>query len=126
MKSGLIAITIFSKLWRRTQHNFDALTWITSYAGIRHAPGIPLYDYMQAGKRGDDPRMFFSSYRGDFTTDPAFADKSPEEHANPSMAGWGNPDYLPQQRRRLPTHKYRRLHLNLPVRPMVPPLTVMP
>ena len=117
MKSGLIAITIFSKLWRRTQHNFDALTWITSYAGIRHAPGIPLYDYMQAGKRGDDPRMFFSWYGGDFTTDPAFADKSPEERANPSMAGWGNPDYLPQQRRRLPTHKYRRLHLNLPGAP---------
>ena len=30
----------------------DALIWVTSYAGIRHAPGIPLYDFMQAGKRG--------------------------------------------------------------------------
>ena len=35
----------------------------------------------------------------------------------PSMAGWDNPDYLTQQRRRLPTHKYRRLHLNLPGAP---------
>jgi hypothetical protein len=38
----------------------DVLTWVTSYAGIRHAPGIPLYDFMQTGKRGDDPRMYFS------------------------------------------------------------------
>lgn len=95
----------------------DVLTWITSYAGIRHAPGIPLYDFMQAGKRGDDPRMFFSWYGGDFTTDPAFAEKLPEERANPSMASWNNPGYLPQQRRRLPTHKFRRLHLNLPGAP---------
>jgi len=50
----------------------DVLQWITSYAGIRHAPGIPLYDLLQAAKRGDDPRMFFSWYGGDFTTDPAF------------------------------------------------------
>jgi hypothetical protein len=27
----------------------DAMIWVTSYAGIRHAPGIPLYDLMQAG-----------------------------------------------------------------------------
>lgn len=98
-----------------TRH--DVLTWITSYAGIRHAPGIPLFDFMQSGRRGDDPRMFFSWYGGDFTTDPAFADRSPEERANPSMASWGNPGYLGQQRRRLPTHKYRRLHLNLPGAP---------
>jgi hypothetical protein len=38
----------------------DVLTWITRYAGIRHAPGIPLYDFMQTGKRGDDPKMYFS------------------------------------------------------------------
>ena len=45
------------------------LTWITSYAGIRHAPGIPLYDFMRAGREGSDPRMYFSWYGGDFTTD---------------------------------------------------------
>src|ERR1700730_3951000 len=61
----------------------DALTWITSYAGIRHAPGIPLYDLMQAGRRGDDPRMFFSWYGADFTTDPDFAESTPEQQANP-------------------------------------------
>lgn len=95
----------------------DVLVWITSYAGIRHAPGIPLYDFMQAGKRGDDPRMLFTWYAGDFTTDPAFVDATPEQRANPSMASWANPDYLEQQRRRLPTHKFRRLHLNLPGAP---------
>jgi len=95
----------------------DALIWITSYAGIRHAPGIPLYDFMLAGKRGDDERMFFSWYGGDYTTDVTLADASPEQRANPSMASWGNSDYLDQQRKRLPTHKFRRLHLNLPGAP---------
>jgi hypothetical protein len=95
----------------------DALTWITSYAGIRHAPGIPLYDLMHAGRRGDDPRMFFSWYGADFTTDLDFAESTPEQRANPSMASWGNDGYLEQQRRRLPTHKFRRLHLNLPGAP---------
>jgi hypothetical protein len=95
----------------------DALTWITSYAGIRHAPGIPLYDLMQAGRRGDDPRMFFSWYGADFTTDSDFVESTPERRANPSMASWGNDGYLDQQRRRLPTHKFRRLHLNLPGAP---------
>ena len=95
----------------------DVLIWITSYAGIRHAPGIPLYDYMQAGKRGDDRRMFFSWYGGDFTTDAAAAEMDPERRANPSMASWGNDGYLDQQRKRLPTHKFRRLHLNLPGAP---------
>jgi hypothetical protein len=95
----------------------DALIWVTSYAGIRHALGIPLYDFMQAGKRGDDHRMYFSWYGGDFTTDPALADAEPERRANPSMSSWANPGYLEQQRKRLPTHKYRRLHLNLPGAP---------
>jgi len=98
-----------------TRH--DVLIWITSYAGIRHAPGVPLYDLMQAGRRGDDRRMFFSWFGGDFTTDPAAADLPPEQRANPSMASWGNPGYLDQQRKRLPTHKFRRLHLNLPGAP---------
>jgi hypothetical protein len=95
----------------------DVLTWITSYSGIRHAPGIPLYDMMKAGKRGDDRRMFFSWYGGDFTTDPAAAELPPEQRANPSLESWGNPDYLDQQRKRLPSHKFRRLHLNLPGAP---------
>jgi phage terminase large subunit-like protein len=95
----------------------DTLVWITSYAGIRHAPGIPLFDFMQAGKRGDDPRMLFSWYGGDYTTDASLADAEPERRANPSMASWGNDDYLTQQRKRLPNHKFRRLHLNLPGAP---------
>lgn len=95
----------------------DALIWITSYAGIRHAPGIPLYDLMQAAKRADDRRMFFSWYGGDFTTDATLAEAPPEQRANPSQDSWGNDGYLDQQRARLPTHKFRRLHLNLPGAP---------
>jgi hypothetical protein len=34
--------------------------------------------------------------------------------ANPSMSLWNNDGYLEQQRNRLPSHKFRRLHLNLP------------
>lgn len=95
----------------------DVLTWVTSYAGIRHAPGIPLFDFLKMGKAGEDPRMFFSWYSGDYTTDGAFADLPPEERANPSRASWGARDYLAQQKRRLPNHKFRRLHLNLPGAP---------
>jgi hypothetical protein len=72
---------------------------------------------MQAGKRGDDARMFFSWYGGDFTTDAALAAAEPEARANPSMTSWGNDGYLAQQRKRLPTYKFRRLHLNLPGAP---------
>jgi phage terminase large subunit-like protein len=97
----------------------DALEWITSYASIFNSPGAPLFDMVAAGKRGDDPRMYFSWYAADFATDRAFEgeDVTPEARANPSLASWGNPGYLAQQKRRLPSHKYRRLHLNLPGMP---------
>jgi phage terminase large subunit-like protein len=95
----------------------DVLVWITSYAGIRHAPGIPLYDFLQSAKAGEDERMYFSWYAGDFTTDAALVDaETPEERANPSLATF-MPGYLKQQKKRLPSHKYRRLHLNLPGAP---------
>jgi hypothetical protein len=92
----------------------DAQMFATSYASILHRPGVPLFDLMQQGRLGRDPRMLFSWYAGDFTTDPDFAEATPENRANPSRASWADPDYLDQQRRRLPAHKYRRLHLNLP------------
>ncbi|MGX5846930.1 hypothetical protein ACWGTO_07610 [Mesorhizobium sp. PL10] len=96
----------------------DALQWITSYDTIYSSPGVPLYDLKQLGKAGADPRMFFSWYSGDVCTDADFADLPQEERANPSMLSWPDgPAYLEQQKRRLPTHKYRRLHLNLPGAP---------
>ena len=91
----------------------DAQQWITSYASLFHRPGVPLFDLFSIGKAGTDPRMLFSWYAADFTTDPDFEDKAPVERANPSLASWGNADYLDQQMRRLPAHKFRRLHLNL-------------
>ena len=92
----------------------DAMHWITSYASLFHRPGIPLFDLMATGKKGTDSRMFFSWYGGDYTTDEDFKDATPEVRANPSMALWNNDGYLQQQRNRLPSHKFRRLHLNLP------------
>jgi hypothetical protein len=92
----------------------DSQMWITSYASLFHRPGAPLHDLCAIGKAGKDPRMLFSWYAADYTTDPTFANATPEQRANPSMASWNDPDYLEQQQRRLPAHKYRRLHLNLP------------
>jgi hypothetical protein len=95
----------------------DALQWITSYASIFHRPGVPLFDLMAAGKKGQDPRMLFSWYAADYVTDPQRENLSPEGKANPSAGSWEDPGYLIQQQTRLPSHKYRRLHLNLPGSP---------
>ncbi|MBR1233653.1 hypothetical protein [Bradyrhizobium sp. AUGA SZCCT0182] len=96
----------------------DTRIWITSYDTIYNSPGIPLHDLKQRGIAGDDPRMLFSWYSGETCTDPDFAEMPPEYRANPSMGSW--PEgiaYIDQQRRRLPTHKFRRLHLNMPGAP---------
>lgn len=96
----------------------DALVWVTSYDTVYSTPGVPLFDFKQIGFAGTDPRMLFSWYSGDRCTDPGFADLEPERRANPSMASWPEgAKYLEQQKRRLPSHKYRRLHLNLPGAP---------
>lgn len=94
-----------------------ALTWITSYDTLYNVPGVPLYDLKQLG-RASEPGMLFSWYSGDYCTDPAFAELEPELRANPSIASWPQgAKYLQQQKRRLPTSKFRRLHLNLPGAP---------
>ncbi len=118
----------FDEIWAYRDHSlFEALavdptryclTWVTSYDLINDSEGFPLHDFKKAGMAGSDPRMYFSWYSGDYTTDPAFANLEPELRANPSMGSW--PDgrgYLDQQRRRLPSAKFRRLHLNLPGAP---------
>ncbi len=92
----------------------DTQTWITSYASLFHKPGVPLFDLTAAGRAGQDPRMLFSWYAADFTTDPTLTDADPETRANPSRGSWADTNYLEQQKRRLPAHKFRRLHLNLP------------
>jgi hypothetical protein len=95
-----------------------SMMWVTSYDTIYDTPGVPLHDMKAIGKSGSDPRMLFSWYSGDLCTDPAFAELEPELRANPSIASWPEGrGYLEQQRRRLPTSKFRRLHLNLPGAP---------
>ena len=95
----------------------DCLTWITSYNSIFHRPGVPLFDLLKIGWEGSDERMFFSYYASDKTNDPEFENASPELRANPSMPSWKNQNYLVQQKGRLPSHVYRRLHENLPGSP---------
>ena len=93
----------------------NSQVWITSYASLLHKPGVPLFDLTAMGKAGTDPRMLFSWFAADYCTDPEFSELEPELRANPSITSW--PDgraYLEQQKRRLPAHKFRRLHLNLP------------
>ncbi len=92
----------------------DGQMWITSYATLFHKPGVPLFDLCARGRAASDPRMLFSWYAADYTTDPAFVDADQETRANPSREAWPDQGYLAQQQRRLPAHKYRRLHLNLP------------
>lgn len=92
----------------------DAQLWLTSYASLHHRPGVPLFDLMKLGREGKDPRMVFNWYSADFTTDANFADATPEDRANPSRGTWADSNYLEQQKTRLPFHRYRRLHLNLP------------
>lgn len=91
----------------------DVQQWITSYASLFHRPGVPLFDLTQSAKAGTDDRMLVSWYAADWCTDDERAVLPPEERANPSRGTWNNADYLEQQRRRLPSHKFRRLHLNL-------------
>ncbi len=94
----------------------DVLTWITTYDALEHREGQPLYDMLQQAKSRDpDPSMFFSWYSGTFTTDREHDRRSrtAEERANPSMGSWSDRRYLEKQKRRLPSHRYRRLHLNI-------------
>jgi hypothetical protein len=85
---------------------------------LYNTPGVPLFDLKKIGRSGSDPRMLFSWYSADLCTDAAFMDLPPEQRANPSMCSWPEgAEYLAQQKRRLPTSKYRRLHLNLPGAP---------
>lgn len=96
----------------------DAMTWMATYDTVYNTPGVPLVDLKKIGRDGSDERMLFSWYSADICTDEAFADLEPELRANPSIASWPEGrKYLEQQKRRLPTHKYRRLHLNLPGAP---------
>jgi hypothetical protein len=93
----------------------DTLTWMASYSPLVARPGIPIVDYLEMGKRGEDPRFYLSWYDAAWSTDPAFRDSSlsAERRANPSWED-DREAYLKQQKRRLPAAQYKRLHLNLP------------
>lgn len=96
----------------------ECLQWVTSYDTVHDTPGVPLYDLKQIGIAGSDERMLFSWYSADLCTDPDFVALPPEERANPSMASWPEGRaYIDQQRRRLPSNRFRRLHYNLPGAP---------
>jgi hypothetical protein len=97
-------------------HRRDVLTWVSSYDSIFNSPGNPLHDLKVTAQRGDDPRMLVSWFSADWCTDPNFAHLEGEQRANPSIASFA-PNYLEDEKRRLPVHRFRRLHLNLPGAP---------
>jgi Phage Terminase/Terminase RNaseH-like domain len=99
--------TTWDELWNQPSYDLwealtlsptrkDAFHFITTYAGWIARPGNLLYDLYSAGLRGDDQRMYMFWLDGDA--------------ANP--ASWITPEYLEQQRRRLPVHIFNRLHRN--------------
>jgi hypothetical protein len=90
----------------------DAQQFITSYASLYTKPGAPLHDLVKIGQAGTDKKLLFSWYAADYCTDPSFMERDPEHRANPSIASF-DIDYLPTQKLRLPSHVFRRLHLNL-------------
>ncbi len=96
-------------------HRQDAVMYFESYDTLLRRAGIPMFDYCQRGKAGTDRRFYFSWYAGDFCTDPEFASKPTDaEKANPSLVFVdGVNEYIEQQRGRLPSHLFRRLHLNI-------------
>jgi hypothetical protein len=95
-----------------------SLQWVTSYDSLLDYDGAPLHDLKRIGMSGADPSMLFSWYSADYCTDPDFAGLPPDERANPSMGSWPEGRaYLDQQRRRLPSARFRRLHHNLPGAP---------
>lgn len=96
----------------------DVLQWVTSYDSLLDFEGAPLHDLKKIGISGEDPRMLFSWYSADFTTDPAAVSLPPDQRANPSWRSWPEGlGYLAQQRRRLPSARFRRLHHNPPGAP---------
>jgi hypothetical protein len=99
--------TFWDELWNQPSYDLwealtlsptrkDAFHFIETYAGWIARPGNLLWDLYSTGLRGDDPRMYMYWLDGDA--------------ANP--ASWITPEYLEQQRRRLPVHIFNRLHRN--------------
>jgi phage terminase large subunit-like protein len=83
-------------LWEALTHSparKQPLHYVTSYVGYRPWAGDLCYDLFTAGKSGKDKRMHFF-------------------YSQKNLASIVTPEYLEQQRRRLPEHIFRRLHKN--------------
>jgi hypothetical protein len=94
----------------------DAMQWITSYASIYHRPGVPLFDLLATASVA--PIGVCSSHGMPLTTAPIRLSRIYRRRRKLIRHGkLGDQGYLAQQQSRLPSHKYRRLHLNLPGSP---------
>jgi phage terminase large subunit-like protein len=98
---------IWDELWNQPDYSlWEALThsptrqnpfhFIVTYAGYQARKGNLLWDLSCRGLSGDDPRMYIFWRSG----------------AGANLASWITPEYLEGQRRALPEHVYRRLHMN--------------
>jgi len=95
---------LWDEVWNQPNYNlWEALThsparkqplhYVTSYVGYRPWEGDLCFDLFTAGKGGKDKRMHFF-------------------YSQENLASIVTPEYLEQQRRRLPDHIFRRLHCN--------------
>lgn len=83
-------------LWEALTHSparKQPLHYVTSYVGYTPWEGQLWYDLFLRGKHGRDKKMHFF-------------------YSQQNLASIVTPEYLKQQRQRLPEHIYRRLHLN--------------
>lgn len=98
------SMVIWDELWNQRSYDlWEALThsparkqplhFSITYAGFEQVEGNLLWDLFQSGLKGKDPSFYM------FWT-----------HENP--ASWVTEKYLEQQKRRLPEHRYLRLHEN--------------
>jgi phage terminase large subunit-like protein len=101
---------VFDELWNQRSYDlWESLThsparkqplhFCITYAGLNPVKGNLLYDLYQTGKAGTDPGMLFTWFEGEGTG---------PNSANP--ASWISPEYLAQQKRRLPESRYTRMH----------------
>lgn len=85
------------ELWESLTHSparIQPLHCCVSYTGFQPFRGNLLFDLFISGQAGTDPGMYFF-----WSTGP-----------NANLASWITPEYLAQQRSRLPAHIYSRLH----------------
>ena len=95
----------------------NALQWIMSYDTIFNAPSVPLFDLKNAASRAVTRECFSVGTRAIFPPIPTSPILTPSCAPIRRSAHGRRTGLISISKLLLPTHKYRRLHLNLPDSP---------